>query len=86
MLILAREFHGLTIKDLSARIGVTPSYVCQLESGLKRPSDAIMEQIVSVRNFSGTQNTGKVRIHSPFLLSPPGDDLHPFCCDNAQPE
>jgi len=51
MLMLAREFHGLTIKELSARIGVTPSYICQLESGLKEPSSAIMEQLVHVLKF-----------------------------------
>jgi Zn-dependent peptidase ImmA (M78 family)/transcriptional regulator with XRE-family HTH domain len=51
MLILAREFHGMTIKDLSDRIGVSSGYVSQLESGLKEPSDNIMEQIVSALKF-----------------------------------
>jgi Zn-dependent peptidase ImmA (M78 family)/DNA-binding transcriptional regulator YiaG len=51
MFILAREFHGLTIKELADRTGVTSSYVCQLESGLKEPSENFMQQVVSVLKF-----------------------------------
>jgi Zn-dependent peptidase ImmA (M78 family)/DNA-binding transcriptional regulator YiaG len=51
MLILAREFHGMTIADLATGLNVTPSYVCQMESGDKSPSDAIMEKLVEVLKF-----------------------------------
>lgn len=51
MLILAREFHGMPVNELANRIGVTPSFVCQLESGIKEPSAAIMERLVSVLKF-----------------------------------
>src|ERR1035441_3832238 len=51
MLMLAREFHGMTIKDLSDRIGTTPSYVCQLESGLREPSENVMERLTEALKF-----------------------------------
>lgn len=51
MLTLAREFHGLTIKQLSDTIGTTPSYISQLEGGLKEPSENIIERLVAVLKF-----------------------------------
>ncbi len=51
MLILAREFHGLTIQELSERLGVSSGYVSQLENGLKEPTDNIMQLIVAVLKF-----------------------------------
>ncbi|HLX68721.1 MAG TPA: XRE family transcriptional regulator [Verrucomicrobiae bacterium] len=51
MLILAREFHGMPVNDLATHLGVTPGFVCHLESGIKEPSEAIMERLVTVLKF-----------------------------------
>ena len=51
MLALAREFHGLTIKELADELKVTSSYICQLESDVKEPSEKIMERLVALLKF-----------------------------------
>lgn len=51
MLTLAREFHALTIKELSDRIGTTPGYVSQIEGGIKEPTEYTMEKLVTVLKF-----------------------------------
>lgn len=51
MLILAREFHGMMMNELADKIDVTPSFVSQLESGDKYPSDTVMDKIVIELKF-----------------------------------
>jgi Zn-dependent peptidase ImmA (M78 family)/transcriptional regulator with XRE-family HTH domain len=51
MLTLAREFHGMTMQELSDKIGTTASYVSQLEGALKEPSEHVLEKLVTVLKF-----------------------------------
>lgn len=51
MLILAREFHGLTLKDLAGLLCVTPSYLSQIETGTKVPSEKLLLDIVQCLKF-----------------------------------
>src|SRR2546422_1646570 len=51
MLILAREFHGLTIKELADKLNVTPAFVSQLEHELKVPSEAMLEKLETELKF-----------------------------------
>lgn len=51
MLALAREFHGFTVKELAEALGVTSSYVCQLESGIRHPSEVTLNKLISVLKF-----------------------------------
>ena len=51
MLILAREFHGYTTMELADQLDVSSSYVCQMESGLKEPSEKLLNRMVAVLKF-----------------------------------
>lgn len=44
VLRLFRIGRDLTIKDLSAEMGVSPSYICDIERGAKKPSLATIEK------------------------------------------
>jgi Zn-dependent peptidase ImmA (M78 family)/transcriptional regulator with XRE-family HTH domain len=51
MLILAREFHALTAKELAEKLKVSSAYVCQLESNVKEPSEEMIDRLVSELKF-----------------------------------
>ncbi|AWK88040.1 helix-turn-helix transcriptional regulator [Azospirillum thermophilum] len=45
---LLRVFHDLSQKDLAAKLGVTKSYVSEIEAGKKKPTLQLLERYAQV--------------------------------------
>lgn len=48
---LLRVFHDLSQKDLAAKLGVTKSYVSEIEAGKKIPTLQLLERYAQVYNM-----------------------------------
>lgn len=48
---LLRIFHDLSQKDLAAKLGVTKSYVSEIEAGKKIPALQLLERYAQVLNL-----------------------------------
>jgi transcriptional regulator with XRE-family HTH domain len=47
----AREARGLSLSALARQVGVTPSYLSEVEHGAKRPSLAVLRRLAAVLNL-----------------------------------
>ncbi|WP_081506026.1 helix-turn-helix transcriptional regulator [Azospirillum lipoferum] len=48
---LLRVFHDLSQKDLAAKLGVTKSYISEIEAGKKVPTLQLLERYAQVYNI-----------------------------------
>lgn len=53
MLREAREQSGLSLAELSRRVGVTPEHLSEVERGLKYPARDLVERLAHVLGASG---------------------------------
>ena len=51
-LLAAREYAGLTQKELSRKTGISQANISRLENGLRNPSIALLQRIADALNMS----------------------------------
>ncbi len=56
-----RQDAGLSLRGLALRLGISPAHLSDIERGLRRPSDGLLERIVRELNDAGAE--------APVLLS-----------------
>lgn len=51
MIVLAREYRGLSQNELASKISISPGQLCKIEKGLAYPPDNVIEEISDVLNL-----------------------------------
>ena len=67
-----RERHGISLRELARRLGVSPSAISQIETGRARPSVATLYSIVSELGMS----LDDLFQHAPVPPEPASGDAH----------
>lgn len=65
MVTLAREARGMTQKELSEELGLSPGYLSKLESGFMSPSEEIITKLSAVLNYPPTFFYQAHRVYGP---------------------
>lgn len=52
VLRVIRIANDLSKRELAKKTGVSVSYICEIEKGIKKPSDVIIEKILNYCNIS----------------------------------
>lgn len=51
MVVLARESRGISQKELAERLGISPGFICKIETDIKSLSEATLEKICKQLNY-----------------------------------